>query len=110
MNSFRSGILHKRGISDLQPHNFIGKSIKETPWMRIFEVLHDYHVKNTVLLVAIFALLTDDLMERLPEEPCILSLHADYLNCYMDAIDELASNQKEESEAHIEKDNESEGR
>lgn len=61
INNFRTGILHKRGISDLQPHNYVGVDPKNLPFIRIYQILHEQHTKNTVALICSLALLTDNL-------------------------------------------------
>jgi len=63
LNNYRSGILHKRGISDLQPHNYVNKDALSIPLMKIFSVLHEQHAKNTAALIGALALLTDKLVE-----------------------------------------------
>ena len=66
LNSYRSGLLHKKGIADLQPHNFVGKDARSVPFMKIFAVLHEQHAKNTAVLLSALALLTDVLVELDP--------------------------------------------
>jgi hypothetical protein len=62
LNSYRNGILHKRGIADLQPHNYVGKEAADVPLKKMFQVLIEQHAKNTAVLICIYALLTDKLM------------------------------------------------
>jgi hypothetical protein len=66
LNSYRSGILHKRGISDLQPHNYVNKDPLSIPLMKVFSVIHEQHAKNTAALIGALALLTDKLVELDP--------------------------------------------
>jgi len=66
LNNYRSGILHKKGISDLQPHNYYGEKVNSLPLIKIFEVIHEQHAKNTAILICSLALLTDDLVTRKP--------------------------------------------
>lgn len=66
INNYRTGLLHKKGISDLQPHNYFGKNPEEIPLLKIFKVLQEQHSKNTAVLVAAFAILTDKLVELDP--------------------------------------------
>lgn len=62
LNSYRSGILHKKGIADLQPHNYVGKGKEVIQTLqKIFSVLHEQHVTNTGVLLGVLALLTDNL-------------------------------------------------
>lgn len=66
LNNYRSGLLHKRGIADLQPHNYVGQSAQVIPLRKVFGVLHEQHSKNTALLLVALALLTDKLVELDP--------------------------------------------
>lgn len=66
LNNYRSGLLHKKGIADLQPHNYVGQSAQEVPLRKIFGVLHEQHSKNTALLLVALALLTDKLVQLDP--------------------------------------------
>jgi hypothetical protein len=66
LNTYRSGLFHKRGISDLQPHNYVGEKAEDLPLKKIFEILHEQHVKNTGVLISTLAILTDDLVKRDP--------------------------------------------
>ncbi len=63
LNGYRSGLLHKRGISDLQPHNYVGKNADTVPLKKIFQILQEQHIKNTAVLVGALAILTDKLVE-----------------------------------------------
>jgi hypothetical protein len=71
LNSYRSGLLHKKGIADLQPHNYVHVGARETPLPKIFGVLHEQHAKNTATLIAALAILTDNLAERDPPTAAI---------------------------------------
>lgn len=66
LNTYRSGLFHKRGISDLQPHNYVGEKAEDLPLKKIFEILYEQHVKNTGVLISTLAILTDDLVKRDP--------------------------------------------
>jgi hypothetical protein len=66
LNNYRTGLLHKKGIADLQPHNYIGKHPKAIPLRQVFRVMHGQHRKNTAALLVALALLTDDLAQRDP--------------------------------------------
>lgn len=63
LNNYRSGLLHKRGISDLQPHNYVNKKADSIPLKKIFGVVQEQHAKNTAALLGALALLTDNLVE-----------------------------------------------
>lgn len=64
LNRYRSGLLHKKGIADLQPHNYVDVKARALPLLRVFEVLHDQHADNTATLLCGLALLTDELNRR----------------------------------------------
>lgn len=66
LNNYRSGLLHKKGIADLQPHNYVGQNPEALPLRKIFSVMHSQHVNNTAALLVVLALLTDDLVRRDP--------------------------------------------
>jgi hypothetical protein len=66
LNNFRSGLLHKKGISDLQPHNYVGMDPMKLPLLKLFSVLSEQHAKNTAVLIGTLAMLTDDLVRRDP--------------------------------------------
>ena len=53
VNNYRSGLLHKKGISDLQPHNYVGEKSGTVPLKKIFQILHEQHSKNTAVLIEI---------------------------------------------------------
>lgn len=66
LNSYRSGLLHKKGISDLQPHNYVGKRAESVPLRKIFQILLEQHSKNTAILIGALAMLTDELVKLDP--------------------------------------------
>jgi hypothetical protein len=66
LNSYRSGLLHKKGIADLQPHNYVGKNAGSIPLKKIFLVLHEQHAENTAILLGALAILTDELVRLDP--------------------------------------------
>ncbi len=66
LNNYRSGILHKKGISDLQPHHYVGTKATEIPLKNVFDVLLEQHSKNTAMLLGAYALLTDELVRKDP--------------------------------------------
>lgn len=66
LNNYRSGLLHKKGIAALQPHNYAGCPPDSLPDIRVFQYLHEQHAKNTAGLLAALAILTDDLVFRAP--------------------------------------------
>ena len=66
LNTYRTGLLHKRGISDLQPHNYSGEEAEALPLKKIFKILHEQHSKNTAVLLGALAMLTDELVKLNP--------------------------------------------
>jgi len=66
LNSYRTGLLHKRGIADLQPHNYVGRNARSLPFQKIYAVLYEQHANNTAVLLAALALLTDQLVRLVP--------------------------------------------
>lgn len=63
LNDYRTGLLHKKGIADLQPHAYVARDAMESPFRKVFGVLHEQHSKNTALLLVALALLTDKLVQ-----------------------------------------------
>ena len=59
-------ILHKKGISDLQPHSYVGQSAIDNPLKKIFSVLMEQHVTNSAVLIGTYAMLTDELVRLNP--------------------------------------------
>ncbi|MDQ8052290.1 MAG: hypothetical protein REI78_04650 [Pedobacter sp.] len=70
LNKYRTGLLHKRGISDLQPHSYVGMKPNDLPLMKVYNVLHEQHSINTAVLLGVLALLTDELVKL--DRPTIL--------------------------------------
>ena len=66
LNNFRTGILHKKGISDLQPHNYVGQEAESLPLKKIFDILIEQQSKNTAVLIGTYSLLTDELVKINP--------------------------------------------
>jgi hypothetical protein len=60
--------LHKKGISELQPHNYVGEKAEKLPLLKIFNIVHEQHVKNTAVLICILAILTDELVRMVPPD------------------------------------------
>jgi hypothetical protein len=86
LNSYRTGLLHKKGIADIQPHNYVGFAVDDLPFLKIFSVLHHQHAVNTVLLIAVLAMLTDELVRLDPEfqhdDPFVIWLTDELMNLY----------------------------
>lgn len=66
LNSFRSGLFHKKGIAELQPHTYVGKEEHTLPRAKIFGILHEQHLRSTAVLLCALALLTDRLVQLVP--------------------------------------------
>lgn len=66
LNNYRTGILHKKGISDLQPHSYVGLNAIENPLKKMFSVLMEQHSKNSAILIGTYAMLTDELVNLDP--------------------------------------------
>lgn len=66
LNAFRTGILHKKGIAELQPHSYLRTPGDRNPFPALFETLHEQHFRNSAILIAVLAMLTDDLVRRKP--------------------------------------------
>jgi hypothetical protein len=68
LNNYRTGLLHKTGIADLQPHSLIGKKPSDFPFTSIFTVLQQQHKDNTAVLLSTLAMLTDELVRLDPPD------------------------------------------
>jgi hypothetical protein len=66
LNSLRTGLVHKKGVGNLQPHSYLSRNVKDSPILSIFDQLLELHARNTAVLLGALALLTDELMERMP--------------------------------------------
>lgn len=63
LNNYRTGLLHKKGISALQPHSYVGQNAQEIPLKEIFSFLIEQHSKNSAVIICTYALLTDELVK-----------------------------------------------
>ena len=66
LNDYRTGLLHKRGIGELQPHSFFRADPASTALRTVVVFLVEQHASNTAALVAALALLTDELVRLHP--------------------------------------------
>ena len=66
LNNFRTGLLHKKGIASLQPHNYLGNNDSHIMLSKMYDFLYEQHAKNTTMLIGMSSLLTDELVERDP--------------------------------------------
>lgn len=62
LNNYRNGLMHKKGISKLQPHSFVGKEAKDLPLREVFSFTIEQHSKNSAVLISTYAMLTDKLV------------------------------------------------
>jgi len=59
LNKYRTAILHKKGLAQLQPHSFTkNEMFLDLPFGEIFSFLHHQHVKNSSVFLSSLALLT----------------------------------------------------
>jgi len=63
LNKYRTGVLHKKGLSKNQPHSFAGNKNPIEKLKEMFDFLFDQHCKNSLLLIAGLSLLTDELVK-----------------------------------------------
>jgi hypothetical protein len=68
LNKYRTGLLHKKGISDLQPHNYYNKSDTHKYLTDLFDVLFQQHIINSAIIICTNALLTDELIKLDPAD------------------------------------------
>jgi hypothetical protein len=66
IDRLRSGIVHKRGVANLQPHSYAGVTPTDLPDLELYSKLHEQHAKNSAVVLAALAMLTDDLVGRDP--------------------------------------------
>jgi hypothetical protein len=66
LNRYRTGLLHKKGIAELQPHSYISTPSRATPLLRVYELVHEQHTRNTGMVLAALAILTDELVRLDP--------------------------------------------
>lgn len=62
LNNYRNGLMHKKGISKLQPHSFVGMNAKDLPLREVFSFIIEQHSKNSAVLISTYAMLTDKLV------------------------------------------------
>jgi hypothetical protein len=60
LNKYRTGLVHKKGISKTKPNNLMNDEYKET-LNSLFNFCLERHADNTAMLICIFAVLTDKL-------------------------------------------------
>lgn len=97
LNSYRSGLLHKKGISDLQPHNFVGIKAKELRIRKIFNVLCEQQCMNTATIIGALALLTDELVRLDPPDLTTLDLPIVMDDDFKKYLDNMFKNMQDQS-------------
>lgn len=68
LNKYRTGLMHKKGISDLQPHQFANIPPEAQPAAKVYQFLHTQHIAGTAVLLGVLALLTDELVKLDPPD------------------------------------------
>lgn len=63
LNNYRTGILHKKGISTNQPKQFYQSQNSYETITEMFHFLFDQHCKNSTIIIASLSLLTDELIK-----------------------------------------------
>ncbi|MBK7465914.1 MAG: hypothetical protein IPJ43_03355 [Saprospiraceae bacterium] len=63
LNNYRTGILHKKGIAKNQPQEFYATNDGYKTLVEMFQFLFEQHCKNSLVLIASAALLTDELVK-----------------------------------------------
>ncbi len=63
LNNYRTGILHKRGITKNQPQEFYKSKDGNKSLVEMFHFLFEQHCKNSTVLIAASSLLTDELVK-----------------------------------------------
>jgi hypothetical protein len=99
LNNYRSGLLHKKGISDLQPHTQFNTMNDTGKFKEIFQDLNEQHAKGTVVLLSVLAILTDNLVDRDPPDIPQFVLLADTNNEFRQKLEELYNEQQRDSSA-----------
>lgn len=74
INNLRGALLHKRGLSKLQPHSYVGQKPERHPLVEIADALHERHAENSAMLLVALAMLTDLLVgeEPMPGEVALM--------------------------------------
>lgn len=73
LDNYRTGTLHKKGSSDMQPHSFVGKKFDDTPLKKLLTLLVKHHQRNSLALVSALAIMTDELVNmEAPEKRFVM--------------------------------------
>lgn len=68
LDNYRTGILHKKGSSDMQPHSFVGKKFDETPIRKLLGVIMEHRQRSSIALISALAIMTDELVKKEPPQ------------------------------------------
>lgn len=79
LNNYRTGLLHKKGISRLHPHSFVNIKGVSVGFRKIFDDIIEQHQVNTVCLICVLAILTDELVKLDPPEISVEELVQTFL-------------------------------
>ena len=66
LDKYRTGILHKKGSSDTQPHSFAGKKFDDTPFKKLLALIMEHRQRSSIALVSVLAVMTDELITKEP--------------------------------------------
>lgn len=65
LNNLRTGVLHKKGSSLLQPHSyFVQKKTSELPLGDLLQLFKYHHGMNSIILIGTLAMITDNIIDR----------------------------------------------
>ena len=64
LNNFRTGLLHKKGVSQLQPHSFVGIRPEDQPSRNLLQFSHEQHRRNSLALLCVLALVVDEIVQK----------------------------------------------
>ena len=83
LNILRTGIVHKKGLSRLQPHSYYNETKSYDILHKLMKELYEQYSKNSAVFVFSIALLTDKLVELSPPSFNIEDLPCDKLIDYL---------------------------
>ena len=64
LNNYRTGILHKKGSSKMQPHSYIGiDNFDELPLRDLLDFFKHHHFMNSKVYLGALAMLADEVMD-----------------------------------------------
>ncbi len=73
LDNYRTGILHKKGSSEMQPHSFVGKKFDETPLRKLLGVIMEHRQRSSTALISALAIMTDELVNmEAPEKRFVM--------------------------------------